>query len=127
MSEKLDWQDLDKPLSVFTVRNAEMMNLNNGEPVQYYSANTKLVMVQKLALPSGTYYRTKSAKENSLNWAFKATVLGLPDEPAPLAHTSIPPISRTTKQTSSPKKPALESGERRKQTLIKRLKRFLNR
>ena len=106
---KYIWEDLPKPLNCFTVRNAEMINLNTGEPVSYYSANTKIVVVQKCVTPKCTYYRTREAAHHYLNYAFKASAFGLPNEKAPSvpfasAHSfkgnnpsSKKPVSRTLK------------------------------
>lgn len=86
----MKWEDLPKIKSCFTARNTTMVNLDNKKIIQYYSANTKIVVVQKYVSPEGTYYRTESAKRGGLNWAFKASALGLPDEKAPSAHSSTP-------------------------------------
>lgn len=84
---KCVWEDLPKPLSCFTVRNATMVNLNSGKIVNNYSANTKIVVVQKCVTPKGTYYRTSEAAYNYLNYAFRASAFGLPDEKAPSEHS----------------------------------------
>lgn len=83
-----DWEDV-KPINAFTARNTAMINLNTGKIVQLYSANTKIVVVQKYVSPNGTYYRTQSAEHHNLNWAFEASALGLPDEKAPPAPSII--------------------------------------
>lgn len=92
---KCVWEDLPKPLNCFTVKNTTMVNLNNGKIVSNYSTNTKIVLVQKCVTESGTYYRTRDAAYNYLNYAFKASAFGLPDEKAPSAP------STTTKPNSS--------------------------
>lgn len=92
---KYVWKDLPKPLSCFTVRNTTMVNLNTGKIVNNYSTNTKIVLAQKCVTENGTYYRTRDAAYNYLNYAFKASAFGLPDEKAPSAH------STTTKPNSS--------------------------
>ena len=103
---KYEWKDLSKPLNCFTVRNATMINLNTDKIVRYYSANTKIVVVQKCVTPEGTYYRTYEACHNCLNFAFKASAFGLPNEKAPSAplsescslkntKTQIKPVTRT--------------------------------
>lgn len=84
---KYVWEDLPKSTNCFTTRRAAMRNLNTGEIVQNYSANTKLVVVQKCVTEKGTYYRTYSAMHHNLNWAFEASALGLPNEKAPSAHS----------------------------------------
>ena len=120
------WQDLPKRESYFTVRNALMIDLDNQQVVQYYSANTKIVVVQKCVIKEGTFYRTESAKNKGLNWAFRASAFGLPDERAPSVHSSSPdslysknqkPVTRTPKpaikQTSSQKVALPKDGEAR--------------
>lgn len=80
-----DWLDLPKRMNCFTVRNAAMYNLNTGKIIQYYSANTKIAVVQKCVTTEGTFYRTAEAAHHYLNYAFKASAFGLPDEKAPSA------------------------------------------
>lgn len=95
-----NWEDLPKPLNCFTVRNATMVNLNTGKIVSNYSANTKIVVVQKCVTPKGTFYRTREAENNYLNYAFKASAFGLPDEKAPPVHSSKPnSLEKTLKHT----------------------------
>ena len=123
-----DWKDLSKPLHCFTVRSAAMINLNNGKIVRQYSANTKIVVVQKCVMPECTYYRTREAAHNYLNYAFKASAFGLPNEKAPSAHsfnsnslgkytTNSKPATRTSKlakkQTSTQKATSSKGGERK--------------
>lgn len=85
-----DWKDLPKPLHCFTVRSASMINLNSGKIVRQYSANTKIVVVQKCVMPECTYYRTREAEHHYLNYAFKASAFGLPNEKAPSVPSSKP-------------------------------------
>lgn len=85
---KYVWQDLPKPLNCLTVRNATMVNLNTGKIVNNYPANTKIVVVQKCVTPKGTYYRTNEAAYNYLNYAFRASAFGLPNEKAPSEHST---------------------------------------
>lgn len=129
---KYVWQDLPKPLNVFTVRGAAMINLNTGKAEQFYSANTKLVMYQKCVTPSKTYYRTYSAFHHSLNLAFEASAFGLPNEKASLAPAKEDFLKNTTqlgirktlakKQKSKPTKPAVKSEEQPvKQSVLRRL------
>lgn len=80
---KYIWQDLEKPLNCFTVRSATMINLDTSKIIQHYSANTKIVVTQKCLTDSGTYYRTSEAAKRDLNYAFKASAFGLPNEIAP--------------------------------------------
>lgn len=82
---KYIWEDLPKPLNCFTVRSASMINLNTKETVRSYAANTKIVVVQKCIAPEATYYRTREAEHHYLNYAFKASAFGLPNEKAPSA------------------------------------------
>lgn len=91
-----DWQDLPKPKNLFTVRNAEKINLNTGENLMYYSAGTKIVVTQKCNLPGKTYYRTETAALHDLSHAFEASAFGLPNEIAPLAPVSPEPGTTTT-------------------------------
>ena len=99
---KYEWEDLPKPINAFTTRNTVMMNLNTGKVVQYYGANTKIVLVQKKTTPKGTYYRTRSAEHHSLNWAFEASAFGLPNEKAPSEPSMFPPKIDSQLETSTP-------------------------
>lgn len=111
-----DWVDVT-PINAFTSRNTVMYNLNVGKVVQHYSANTKIVVVQKYVSESGTYYRTASAKYNNLNWAFEAPALGLPNEKAPSAPSQeFFPLSKKSPKTT-PKKRKTTSAK--KQTTTK--------
>lgn len=108
---KYVWTDLPKPLNCFTVMNTAMVNLNTGKIVRQYSTNTKIVVVQKCVTPNGTYYRTADAYYNYLNYAFKASAFGLPDEKAPSAPSSksnslsnFTLNSQSATRTQSPKK-----------------------
>lgn len=106
---KYNWEKLPKPMNCFTKRNAVMINLNNGKIIQHYSANTKIVVVQKCVTPEKTYYRTYSAYHHHLNYAFEASVFGLPNEKAPLAPSSPKIPSKNTfkrKPESRTSKPA---------------------
>lgn len=94
------WEDLPKPLNCFTVRTAAMVNLNNGKIVRQYAPNTKIVVVQKCVSENGTYYRTAEAYHYYLNYAFKASAFGLPNEEAP----SVPLSKSNSLDKSSPTK-----------------------
>lgn len=83
-----DWKDLPKPLNCFTVRSAVLRNLNTGEIIRHYVANTKIVVTQKCVMPEKTYYRTSEAARHCLNYAFEASAFGLPNEKAPSAPRS---------------------------------------
>lgn len=96
-----NWEDLPKPLNCFTVRNATMINLNTKKIIQHYSANTKIVVVQKCVTEKGTYYRTDSARHHYLNYAFEATALGLPNEVAPSVPDNTPKINSNAHRSSS--------------------------
>ena len=99
---KCVWIDLPKPLSCFTVKNTTMVNLNTGKIVSNYSTNTKIVLVQKCITENGTYYRTRDAAHNYLNYAFRASAFGLPDEKAPSEPSSHnKPNSSNVKQKKS--------------------------
>lgn len=100
------WKDLPEKKNCFTVRSATMFNLDTGKIVNNYSANTKIVVVQKCVGPKCTYYRTAEAVRHGLNYAFRAADFGLPDEKAPSAHSSKPNSleSTTLKQPKARKK-----------------------
>ncbi len=99
---KYIWEDLPKPLNCFTVRNATMVNLNTGKIVSNYAANTKIVLVQKCVTPKGTYYRTSEAEHHYLNYAFRASAFGLPDEKAPsVPSAKSDSLNKTTLKTKS--------------------------
>ena len=109
---KYNWIDLPERKNCFTVRSAVMLNLNTGEVIRHYSANTKIAVVQKCITPEGTYYRTSEAAQHYLNYAFKASAFGLPDEKAPSEHSSTPnshlnglckPVSRTPRPAKKQK------------------------
>ena len=125
---KIVWEDLPKPINAFTVRHASMLNLNTGEIVQYYSANTKIVVAQKALTEQGTFYRTASAEHHSLNWAFEASALGLPDGKAPLVQSedsyklgkSRKPAEKKTNTVSKKDSPRAE-GEPRKKGFLARI------
>ena len=123
---KYVWQDLPEKKNCFTVRNATMINLNTGKVISYYSANTKIVVVQKCVTPEKTYYRTADAAYHYLNYAFEASAFGLPNEKAPSAPSPTPrtlgksafkskPDSRTSvpakKQTSNQEAATPKGGE----------------
>lgn len=135
---KIVWQDLPRPLSVFTKRNATMRDLGTKKTAQHYSANTKLAMAQKTQIGLTTYYRTASARDNGLDWAFQASAFGLPNDEAPSA--PLTPKSRPAKTRSTPpqtpvkQKPSQQTeppkdGEGTKplfsKTLFGRLRKFL--
>lgn len=133
----ITWKDLDEPINCFTIRNAKMMDLRKRTEIQQYSANTKIVVVQKCILPEGTFYRTKSAKERGLDWAFRASAFGLPDDKAPSVPSNSPetlskPATRThrpepLKQKNVQKTSQPKDGEAKRHAgLLKRLLRRMN-
>lgn len=113
---KYNWVDLPKPLNCFTVRSATMVNLNTGRVVSNYAANTKIVVVQKCVTDKGTYYRTSEAEHHYLNYAFRASAFGLPDEKAP----SVPTSSSNSLRKSTTKKPKSRTTSVKKQTSTKK-------
>lgn len=134
---KIVWEDIPSK-SLFTKRNATMRDLRTGKTIQYYSANTKLAVAQKAQIGPVTYYRTASARDNGLDWAFQASAFGLPNDEAPSA--PLTPKSRPTKQRATPplnstkQKPSQQTepskdGEGTKpffsKTLFGRLRKFL--
>lgn len=80
---KLTWEDLPKPLNCFTVREAVMFDFDTKKIVRCYSANTKILVVQKSVTPTATFYRTSESARYDRNYVFKASAFGLPDEKAP--------------------------------------------
>ena len=114
---KYVWEDLPKPLNCFTVMNTAMVNLNTGKAIRHYSTNTKIVVVQKCVTPECTYYRTSEAEHHYLNYAFKASALGLPNEKAPSAPSAKSNSSHTLsnkKQTSVQKVVSSDGGEKKR-------------
>lgn len=108
-----EWKDLPEPLNCFTTRNATLLNLNNGKIIQHYSANTKIVVVQKCVAPEKTYYRTRDAVHHHLNYAFEASAFGLPNEKASSAPSSTPKIkpNKPASPTIQPAKNKQEAEE----------------
>lgn len=118
MANKFEWEDLPKPLNVFTARSTFTRDLNSKKLIQCYSSNTRLTIVQKCVTPGVTYYRTGFAARNGLDWAFEASAFGLPNEVAPLAQKSLKTHSCTSgvaapKQNTNSSKTVVEakSGE----------------
>lgn len=107
---KCAWKNLPKPLNCFTVRNATIVDLDTGKIVNNYSANTKIVVVQKCVTKNGTYYRTSEAVHHHVNYAFKASDFGLPNEIAPSEHSlktdSLGPSTNLTKPGRTAPTPA---------------------
>lgn len=105
------WKDLSGRMNCFTVRSATMIDLRTNKPVRYYSANTRITVVQKCNTDKGVFYRTEYAKEQGLDWAFKASAFGLPDEKAPSVPSDSPlskskPVNSHTKTGTKNKKSA---------------------
>jgi hypothetical protein len=123
----LVWEDLPARKNCFTVRSAALYDLSKNHVVRYYLANTKIQVVQKTTANGVTFYRTETAAHNGLDWAFRASAFGLPDDYAPSAHPkkkidslshsviSLTPKSATStsvkKQTVNPKAEAPKDGE----------------
>lgn len=103
---KPNWEDLPKKLNVWTVRNTVMEDINTGEAIQHYSTNTHLRMFQKTHFKGDTWYRTESTANRDLDWAFKASSFGLPNEKAP-SEPIIPPkktlVSKASKSAQEEK------------------------
>lgn len=57
-----------------------MINLDINKPIQYYSANTKINVVQYAIVLDKVYFRTASAKKGDLNWAIGSTSFKLPTD-----------------------------------------------
>ena len=90
----LHWKDLPKEINCFVKCDTDMIDYANGKVVDPCFAGTKIVVVQKCTTRHGTIYRTKYARDNNLDWALKATDLGLPNDVAPLVHTI--PFNKST-------------------------------
>lgn len=88
-----EWKDLQGRMNCFTVRNASMVDLKTRKPIRTYSANTRITIVQKCVTDKGTFYRTAYARDNGLDWAFRASAFGMPDKKAP----SVPSVSPLSK------------------------------
>lgn len=99
---KYEWKDLPSPKGMFTVRNACMRNLDTGKIVGNYPSGTKIRVSQKCIAANKTYYRTESAANEGLNYAFEASAFGLRNEIAPSAHSNTSPTKKTTKTTRTP-------------------------
>lgn len=140
MATKIIWEDLENRGAMFTKRNASMVSLDTGKVIQQYSSNTRINVVQKAFYNGELYFRTATAKEKGLNWAFKASAFDAPNEKAPSAHSSKPnslePNTRNKgtsipfnqkKQTSYPKVVSSKDGEtKRLKTLFKSIFRRKN-
>lgn len=121
----IDWQDIPQNNTLFTKRNATMRDLETGKIIQYYSANTKICVIQKANYKGMTYYRTRSAKDNNLDWAFEAAVFGLPNDIAPPVHTpSYSLNSHTTKKQKSNETQKPESPKGGEETKAQRRPKF---
>ena len=127
----IKWEKLPSPIIAFTVRAANMADLTNGCTVRQYLANTRIDLIEKCVTEKGTYYRTETAAKNNLNWAFKATAFGLPNEFAPSAPVNpslnsfplaSPKKAGIKKQKDTPKDSTPKDGEEKsKKSLLKRL------
>lgn len=121
----IEWQDLPDRKNLFTKRNAVMHDLHTKKIIQYYASNTKIAVVQKCNYDGTTYYRTNSAKENGLDWAFEAAAFGLPNDIAPPVHTpSYSLNSHTTKKQKSNETQKPESPKGGEETKAQRRPKF---
>lgn len=121
----IEWQDLPDRKNLFTKRNAVMHDLHTKKIIQYYASNTKIAVVQKGNYDGTTYYRTNSAKENGLDWAFEAAAFGLPNDIAPPVHTpSYSLNSHTTKKQKSNETQKPESPKGGEETKAQRRQKF---
>lgn len=92
---KIIWEDYPSPKNLFTKRNATMKDLETNKTIQYYSANTKIVIVQKAQVNDQTFLRTASARDHDLDWAFEASAFGLPNDVAPSAPINFSPTNNS--------------------------------
>lgn len=127
-----EWIDLPERKSCFTTRNAVLYDMDSDEIIQYYSANTKIVVVQGCVTDRGTFYRTESAVKADVNFAFEADALGLPTEiappcPSPSSYTLASAVSPSAenftpnKQSAYTELPSGGEAAPRKRTWFKRL------
>ena len=132
----ITWKDLPKPQGFFTRRSALMLTLDTKKAIQFYSPNTKLNVCQYTFFNESVYFRTESAKNQSLNWAIKADSFSLPDgyiaslvpteliKAAGISHSpakkkkASPVKQKVTQKVATPKS---EEAKPHKPTLIKRL------
>lgn len=123
--EKIIWEDYPSQKNLFTKRNATMKDLKTNKIIQYYSANTKIVIAQKAQINGQTFLRTASARDHDLDWAFEASAFGLPNELAPSEPSYLSPelidrpdtrsLAKTNNQKEKQTKGfASEDGEKRK-------------
>lgn len=137
MKRKINWIDLPAPKGFFTSRSTGMINLDINKPIQYYSANTKINVVQYAIVADKIYFRTASAKSRDLNWAIGSSSFKLPNEYlASLAPNILPmekskakEISFSLKENKQPKKEVASpksEGETKPQGFLKRLFRKKN-
>ena len=125
------WEDLPSRKNLFTVKNTVMMDLDKQKPIQHYSTNTKIAVVQKYIAPDKTYYRTQDAALNNLNYAFEAEAFGLPNEKAPLAPSKSISLSnqvnsKHTTRSQEKKQTAVQKVATPKNGEAGRLKNWLN-
>ena len=106
---KIIWEDYPSPKNLFTKRNATMKDLETNKIIQYYSANTKIVIVQKAQVNDQTFLRTASARDHDLDWAFEAAAFGLPNDVAPPVH--VPSYSLNSHTTKKQKPDEIQNPE----------------
>lgn len=115
MSLKIVWEDLPKKKAFFIIRNTAMVSLDTKKPIQLYSANTRINLVQKATYNDITYYRTATARDKGLNWVFRAADFGLPNDEAPLA----PPTPKSSLHTFEHTKTEKKQKTKKKDTASK--------
>lgn len=118
---KYNWETLPKTKNLFTKRSATMVDLKTNKIIQSYSANTKIAVVQKCTTPEKTYYRTKTAMEKGLDWAFEASAFGLPNEVAPSSTPCINSLIKEQKNKNNLKNGSSSDGEKTRAKLLGRL------
>lgn len=79
MAKQIIWTDLPKKYALFTRRSTMMVDLRTRKVVQHYAANVKINLVQEATFEGIRFFRTNSAKERGLDWAFKASSFTLPE------------------------------------------------
>lgn len=110
---EITWKDLPKPKGFFTRRSTIMVTLDTKKAVQFYSANTKINVVQYTVFNGSVYFRTSSARDRGLNWAIKADSFSMPnDYLASLAPSSSPAREKVSHQPSSLKLPKQTSANK---------------
>ena len=84
----IEWKDLPSTKTYRTARNAVLVDLRHSTGVCVLTAGMNVTVVQKYTEDGVTYYRTQKAAKDGLDWALKASALGLPNDKAPEARTN---------------------------------------